>query len=254
MGGSIATGAIEAGVVEASDITISDPSSKLADRLKKDGVNINYTTNNKLAISNADMIVVAVKPDLMEGVLGEISDIIDRRRQIVVSIAAGVSFEDLGKLLDEEKFGAVGLYRVVPNIAIAIRESVTFIASQHTVAEQDNMVMTLFKALGTVYVVGEKQFTAVTALASSGIAYALRYMSAAAEGGQKMGLDCDESLKIVIDTMKGAISILEANHHSPQELIDRVSTPGGITIKGLAAMERSGFSQAVINGLLATKF
>ena len=253
MGGSIAAGAVRAGLVNAADMTVADPGSALADRLKSEGIEIRHTTDNRAAVAGADMILVAVKPWLMEQVLGEISDVIDRKSQSVVSIAAGVSFEQLGSHLRTDRFGAVGLYRVIPNTAISLGKSVTFIASHGSSAQQDSNVMELFKALGDVFVIGEKDITAVTALSSSGIAYALRYLDAASAGGEQMGIPRDEALKIVIATMKGAIALLEANDTDPQTEIDKVTTPGGITLKGLEAMEKSGFSQSVADGLFATK-
>lgn len=254
MGGSIIKGAIGAGVVSASDVAIADPSPKQADELRKAGVAVDYTPNNKEAVAGVDIIIVAVKPRMMEDVLGEIADVVERNKQVIVSIAAGVTFAQLSEYLGVQQFGGVGLYRVVPNLAISIGKSVNFIASDNTYAEQDDQVMTLFKALGEVFVIGEDQITAVTALSSSGIAYAMNYINAAAEGGFQMGLDFEESLRIVLETMKGAVALLEENHSMPKKEIGRVATEGGITAKGIAEMERSGFTQAVINGLLATKF
>ncbi|MDR2286337.1 MAG: hypothetical protein LBE04_02505 [Prevotellaceae bacterium] len=95
--------------------------------------------------------------------------------------------------------------------------------------------------------------TACTALSSAGIAYALRYIDAAKRGGEALGLDKNISLKIVIRTIEGAIALLETNGTSPQTEIDRVTTPGGVTLKGIDKMEDGGFSKSVIDGLLATK-
>ena len=92
-----------------------------------------------------------------------------------------------------------------------------------------------------------------TALASCGIAYALRYLDAAAHGGERLGIDYPTSLQIVINTMKGALALLDANQSTPQQEIDKVTTPGGITLRGLEAMEGNGFSGAVIAGLEASK-
>lgn len=253
MGGAIAAGAIRGGIVKATDLTIADPRPALAESLRGEGIEVGYTTDNREAARGADMIVVAVKPWLMEEVIGQIADVIDRTRQYIVSIAAGVTFGQLDQWLRSEAFGGTGVYRVIPNTAISIGRSVTFIASHNTTTGQDAEVMRLFKALGEVFEVAESKMTAVTALSSSGIAYAYKYLDAASRGGEQLDIDRQEALKIVIATMKGAIAMLESNGSQPQQEIDKVTTPGGVTLKGLEEMERCGFTHAVINGLLATK-
>ncbi|MDR0509899.1 MAG: pyrroline-5-carboxylate reductase, partial [Rikenellaceae bacterium] len=143
------------------------------------------------------------------------------------------------------------IFRVIPNTAIALGQSATFICHRGASATHTAAVEGLFGKMGLVFPVEEAQMTAVTALSSCGIAYALRYLDAAARGGVEMGLDSSQSLEIVIQTMRGALKLLEVNRSQPQAEIDRVTTPGGITIKGLEAMERSGFSPAVIEGIKA---
>lgn len=252
MGGAIAVGAVKHNVVAAGSAVISDPRESLGSQMGM-GESIRFTSDNVAAIEGADLVIVAVKPWLMEEVLGGIAAKLDRDRQALVSIAAGVTFEQLSNYLSFDKYGKIGLYRVIPNTAIALGKSATFIAKSGTSASQDGMVRSLFDALGEVFEVREDQMRAVTALSSSGIAYALRYMDAAVKGGVEMGLGAGESLKIVMQTMRGAIALLETNGTQPQTEIDKVTTPGGITLKGLEAMEQNGFTDAVVKGLLATK-
>lgn len=252
MGGAVALGAVKNMVVAGRDVIISDPRESLENNLGA-GTEIRFTSDNVAAIEGSDLVIVAVKPWLMEEVLGGIAENLDREKQALVSIAAGVTFEKLGEYLSFDRYGKMGLYRVIPNTAIALGKSATFIAKQGTYKEQDRMLVSLFDALGEVFEVKEEQMTAVTALASSGIAYALRYMDAAVKGGVEMGLDPGEALRIVLQTVRGAVALLETNGTMPQTEIDKVTTPGGITLKGLEAMEQNGFSDAVIKGLLATK-
>ena len=89
-----------------------------------------------------------------------------------------------------------------------------------------------------------------TSLASCGIAYALKYLDAAIKGGERIGFGTEEARRIVLNTMKGAIALLDTNGTMPQTEIDKVTTPGGYTFKGLTAMEENGFSEAVMQGLL----
>ena len=252
IGGAIASAIVKKGVRVVDSVIVADPSSGLADRLAADGIRISYTPNSCEAIQGVDLIIVAVKPWLMEQVLGELSPFIDRSRQVVASIAAGVTFDQLNVYLQTDRLGGLALYRIIPNTAISLGKSVTFISAYKTALEQDENVTDLFGALGEVFVVEERLMAAVTSLSSSGIAYALRYLDAAARGGEQMGIGRTDALRIVMATMKGAIAMLEANESQPQEEIDKVTTPGGVTLKGLDAMEKNGFSESVIKGLLST--
>lgn len=252
MGGAIAVGAVKQNIVAPGNVVVSDPRESLAEQMGM-GDGILFTTDNVSAIEGADLVIVAVKPWLMEEVLVGIAPHLERDKQALASIAAGVTFEQLSKYLAFGQYGEIGVYRVIPNTAIALGKSATFIAKSGTSDSQDNSVKKLFAALGEVFEVREEQMTAVTALASSGIAYALRYIDAATNGGKVMGLDASQSLEIVMQTMRGALALLETNGTQPQTEIDKVTTPGGITLKGLEAMEQNGFSDAVIKGLLATK-
>ena len=128
----------------------------------------------------------------------------------------------------------------------------TFIASARTTAEQDVALVEIFDELGKAMLVEEGLIPAGTSLASCGIAYALRYIRAAMEGGVELGMRADDAKHIVMQTLRGAVDILEANDSHPEAEIDRVTTPGGLTIKGLNAMEAAGFTPSVIEGLRAS--
>jgi pyrroline-5-carboxylate reductase len=209
--------------------------------------------DNAGAVEGADLIIVAVKPWLVETVMGEISGVIKRDRQAIVSIAAGVTFAQLAQYLSVAEKGQTEIYRIIPNTAISLGKSVSFISRHNTSSGHDEQVHALFEALGEIFYVEEHEMTACTALASAGIAYALRYIDAAMRGGETLGLDRDISLRTVMKTVEGALALLEANSTYPQTEIDKVTTPGGVTLKGLDKMENGGFSQSVIDGLLATK-
>lgn len=254
MGGAIAAGAVRSGLVAAQDMTIANPSTRFVDALRAEGYEVNYTPDNAASVAGADMIVVAVKPWKMEEVLGQIAAGLDRKRQAVVSVAAGVSFGQLEEYLQTDKYGDIALYRVIPNTAIAIGKSVTFVVSHKTSAGQDAQVAELFGALGSVFDITEDDIYAYNALSGSGIAYAYKYMDAVMKAGGQMGVEQSRALDIILQTVKGAVAMLEANGTLPQQEIDKVTTPGGITLRGLAAMEQNGFSEAVLEGMLATKF
>ena len=129
----------------------------------------------------------------------------------------------------------------------------TFIAHRNASESQINAVCGIFDALGKTMVVEERLMGAGTAIASGGIAYAMRYVRAAMEGGIELGFPARQSLEIVLQTLVGAVATLREGGEHPEAAIDRVTTAGGITIRGLNAMERNGFTTAVIEGLKASK-
>ncbi len=253
MGGAIAAGAIRAGVVEAGNVTVSHLEPKCHPLFEGFLDDIKIEDNNAQSIEGADMIVVAVKPWMMEEVLGEISPKLDRERQLILSIAAGITFEQLEQMLSTESLGKVGLYRIIPNTAIAISQSVSFICHHKTTSQQDAMVKSLFDSVGRSFMVEESQMTPLTSLSSCGIAFAYKYIDASIEGGVEMGVEESMARDIVLQTVRGALMMLETNGTMPQPEIDKVTTKGGITEKGLKAMAEASFTDAVKSGLKASR-
>ncbi len=248
MGGAIARGLFKGTTVQASNIRVSDVSMEHLQALQTFAPEISTSKTNADIIKDADIIILAVKPWLVETVAKEIEHKIDYKKQIIVSIAAGVDFEKLSELFDTE----ASIFRVIPNTAIDVLESVTTIAAQKATKEQQDLVLTLFAEMGKAFLVPESQLNAFMSLSSCGIAYAFRYIRAAMEGGVEMGIYPAVAKEVIIQTLRGAIGLLEANDTHPEVEIDKVTTPGGITIKGLNEMEANGFSNAVVKGLKAS--
>jgi pyrroline-5-carboxylate reductase len=253
MGGAIARGLSGSKFFQAADITVIDTSPDALDVISSYNKDIRTATRDDDAIRSADIILVALKPWLVESFLEGIKSRLDYDRQIIVSIAAGISFEQLEDFLKKAAV-ATGpiLFRVIPNTAISVNESMTFIASRNASGEQEKLIVDLFGSLGKAVLTDEKFISAGTALASCGIAYAFRYIRASMEAGVEIGFHPDQAKNIVLQTLRGAIQLLEANRSHPEMEIDRVTTPGGITIKGLNAMEKYGFTHAVIEGIKAS--
>ncbi|MFR9649520.1 MAG: pyrroline-5-carboxylate reductase dimerization domain-containing protein [Rikenellaceae bacterium] len=253
MGGAIAAGAIRAGVVKGRDVTISHLEPKCEPLFVGFRDEVVIEDDNAKAILGADIIIVAVKPWLMEEVLGEISSSIVREKQFLVSIAAGVTFENLSQMLNINTLGSMGLYRIIPNTAIAISQSVNFICRCNTTSEQDEMLLKIFDAVGRSFMVDESQMTPLTSLSSCGIAFAYKYIDASISGGVDLGIEEQLAKEIVLQTVKGAVMMIETNGTMPQTEIDKVTTKGGITIKGLDAMVESGFVESVHSGLKSSR-
>ncbi|MFI3269441.1 MAG: pyrroline-5-carboxylate reductase [Rikenellaceae bacterium] len=253
MGGATAAGAIRAGVVKAEDVTVSHLEPKCHPLFEGFLEQIKIEDDNAKCVEGADIVIVAVKPWMMEQVLGEISPALDRAKQTLVSIAAGITFEQLGVMLNTEAAGDMGLYRIIPNTAIAISQSVSFICRHNTTEAQDAALLTVFDAVGKSFMVDEAQMTPLTSLSSCGIAFAYKYIDASIEGGVEMGIEEQLARDIVLQTVRGALMMLETNGTMPQPEIDKVTTKGGITFKGLDAMAEAGFTEAVKSGLFKSR-
>ena len=243
MGGAIARALADGPYFNASDITCTARSSET---LRKLGRDFRTLTDNHEAVKDADIVVFAVKPWLMEDVIKDISSSLDLSRQIIISAAAGISFSQLSEWSGSTE--AV-VFRVIPNTAIEIGSGVTFISSINASEAQRKMILDAFSQMGYALEVDESMMNAGTHLASCGIAYAMKYIQAVSEGGAMLGFDREQAMKIVEYTVKGAAELLLATGNPPQMEIDKVTTPGGMTEKGLAAMEDAGFSQAVLKSL-----
>lgn len=252
MGGAIARGLAKGSLIETGDITVVDINSKILNDLKREYPSIRISYEARDSVNGADILIVAVKPWLVESVFSSFADLTDPTKQIIISIAAGVSFDQLYSFIGIDGKTST-LFRIIPNTAIAVGESLSLIAYQNASDEQVNTVVSLFEEMGATSIINEELMNAATSLTSCGIAYAFRYIRAAMEGGVEMGIAPSTAKKMVLQTLKGAVALIEANNSHPEEEIDKVTTPGGITIKGLNEMEHAGFTSAVIRGLKASK-
>lgn len=252
MGGAIARGLAGGNSVSTEHITVCCPNRHgELDALKCDFPAINVSTDNSVAVAESDVIIIAVKPWLLDEVMKPIAPMIDYDRQIIVSVVAGATLDHLAELA-KGYCDAPAVMSVLPNTAISVHESMTFMCAKNASAEQVSAVKGLFDEMGVTMLVEERLMGAGMALASCGIAYAMRYVRAAMEGGVQLGLYPEDAKRAVMQTMLGAVKLLEKTGNHPEVEIDKVTTPGGITIKGLNAMEASGFSTAVIEGLKAS--
>ena len=248
IGGAIARGLAKGHMFKASDITCTAQSDTTLEKMRNTNPDFVLSLDNVEAVKGADIIVIAVKPWRVE-------EIID---QIIVSVAAGITFDLLNTYLTkntgfDDCLTTPTIFRIMPNTAIEVLSSMTFVAARNASKEQTDLIINIFNELGNAMLVEERLMSAGTALASSGIAFALRYIRAAIEGGVELGFYPKQAQEIVVHTVKGAVDLLLENKSNPETEIDKVTTPGGITIKGLNEMELSGFTSSVIRGLKASK-
>ncbi len=262
MGGAIARGLAKSAFFAEQDITCTAKTTATLEKLRATNPGFNLLPDNSLAVAGADIIVLAVKPWLMQGVVEEIRTCVDLSTQTIVSVAAGITCAQIEEWLTGTVDAAgscpadagtppPAIFRVIPNTAVEVLESMTFISAGRPDLPQLETVGNIFSQLGPVMVVEEKQLAACTALASCGIAFAMRYIHASAQGGVEIGVRAADAQKIVEHTMIGAAKLLLEKGSHPAAEIDKVTTPGGITIRGLNEMEHAGFTSAVIRGLKA---
>ena len=255
MGSAIVRGLIQGSVFRPENITIIDVQQVLLDAVKNDYPALNTAMENFDSVKEADIILLAVKPRMIHNVITDIKFKMDYSRQILISIAAGVSIEamenSLAKYPDIDELPVI--FRVIPNTAIAVRQSMTLIASKRASSEQEELLLNIFNELGNTALLDEGKLAAGTALTSCGIAYLFRYVRAATLAGVEMGFYPQEAQNMVINTMLGAAELLKATGQNPETEIDKVTTPGGITIKGLNELEANGFSHAIIQAIKASK-
>ena len=246
MGSALALGLVDAGMT-ASHITVANPHDDKLQPLHDAGINV--TTDNRTAVKDADLVVIAVKPWIVPTVIEQLKEHFDYKHQEIAIIAAGISSTDLSAMILKECPPLLPVLSIVmPNTAMTLRKSMTFIVNVNGNA---GLASSAFEKVGKVMIIEERLLPAATALASCGIAYAMRYVRAASEGGVELGFRASQAQEIVVETIKGAAAMLSQPGAHPESEIDKVTTPGGITIKGLNAMEAAGFSASIIAGLKA---
>lgn len=210
-----------------------------------DGIGVELTSNNVEAVDRSKYIIIAVKPYKVEEVIDEIKPHLNENH-ILISLASEVSLEAL------KNFSKMDIphFRVMPNTAAEIQESLTCIsyddnASDYEIIEVEN----LFKSIGQTVVIEENLMEAATILGACGIAYVLRFIRAMIQGGVQIGFDANTATQITTQTVKGAAELLLQKKNHPESEIDKVTTPKGCTITGLNEMEHQGFSSSLIKGI-----
>ena len=239
MGGAVALGLHRL----AKDVSLTVTTAHASTLEKYAALGINATLDNVAAAEEADVVILGVKPWLVQSVLEQIKPSLSGK--VLLSLAAGIPSAQMEQWLSGT--GIKAAYTVIPNLAAEIGESMTFASA--ILGKADNLVTSLFDKLGKTLIVDERRLQAGMMVASCGTAFALRYARAAMEGGVQLGLYPHEALEAVYQTMKGAVDLAASRGAHPEAEIDRVTTPGGITIRGLNAMEEAGFTAAVIAGL-----
>ena len=246
MGGAIARGMAQGSLIRPADITVSNPSEGKLRAIKEFNPQIKTTCNNQEAINEADLIILAVKPWFIKEVIEGLT--LQTEKQIIASVAAGIPFAEYEQWIGEK----ATIFRIIPNTAISQMQSMTLLASHNASKEQEALLANIFNEMGVAMLIDEKQMGAATALTSCGIAYVLKYIQAAMQAGIEMGIYPKDAARMVAQSVKGAAELILTNESHPSVEIDKVTTPGGLTIKGINELEHGGFTSAIINAMKAS--
>ncbi len=245
IGAAIMRGIVRAGLAGKDQVMASDVSAELRDLAVKE-LDIKATADNGALSDFADIIILAVKPQIVDPVAKEIAKNLGSKK-LLVSVAAGVPIGRIEACLEK----GARVVRVMPNIAcVAGAGAAGFAGGSHATAEDLEKVGAILNSFGVGMPVEEKYLDAVTGLSGSGPAYVLLFMEALADGGVQVGLARDVALKLAMQTVYGAAKMaLESGKHLG-ELKDEVTSPGGTTIAGLYAMEQKGFHGIVMDAVV----
>jgi pyrroline-5-carboxylate reductase len=246
LGRALALGWVGAGRLDPSDIYLT---RRQADKLS-DLAELGYRTgaDNSVAVRESELIVLAVQPQQLDALLADVAHDLQAGRHRLVSVVSGVSTAQIRASVGE----AVPLVLAMPNTAVAIGESMTCLSAGEASSGALAEAQELFELVGETLVIAEEMMGPATALCACGVAFFLRCVRAASQGGIEIGFHPEEALLLAAQTARGAASLTLREDAHPESEIDRVTTPRGCTIAGLNEMEHRGLSSALIKGLIVS--
>lgn len=246
MGSALIQGLIGTGSVDASSICGCDINEAALSALVSEHGITPYKDNSEV-VDNSDVVILAVKPQILETVLTGIKEHV-REDQLIISIAAGVPIRFIEALLPEH----AKIVRVMPNITASVREAPSALSLGAKVSYEDAQVAReIFESVGKTVIVPESLMDAVTGLSGSGPAFVFMFIEAMADAGVYCGLDRSTALTLAAQTVLGSAKMLLELGTHPASLKDMVTSPAGTTIEGLRVLEESGFRASVIKAVIA---
>lgn len=247
MAQALISGLISCGV-EPSLITVADPSSDARKQLAAKGLNtVDPTADAKAAVIGADIVVLAVKPQVMKAVVSGFAEALDK--QLVISVAAGLSTELLSNMLG----GYGNIVRAMPNTPAMIQMGATGLYGTADIcAEQKQLATAVMEASGLVmWVDNEEHMHAVTAVSGSAPAYMFYFIEAMVDGGVALGLDKEQASALAMQTMLGAAKMALGSEDAPSELRRKVTSPNGTTQAAIESMQANDISRQIVEAMQA---
>lgn len=250
MASAIVEGIIKKEFVKANEIYLYDVLSHKVEELAKE-IGANSVSEATELIEIVDVLVLAVKPNVVKGVLAESKETIQGHSPIIVSIAAGTTLETLYDVF--ETTNPVKIVRVMPNVNALVGEGAAAVCgNQYTTKAEVSLIVDMFNSVGKAWEMEEHYFSNFTALAGSAPAYAYLFIDSLARAGVKNGMSKDLALEITAQAVFGSAKMISESKENPWTLIDRVCSPGGTTVAGLVELENNAFISTVIKGIDAT--
>jgi pyrroline-5-carboxylate reductase len=246
MGEALVAGLLASGWRSADDIVVTGRrEERLAEMAKKYGVEV--TTDNSAAVAGANLVVLAVKPQDIEALLGEISAQVGSE-QTILSVVAAIPTS----FIEQHLSSSVPVVRAMPNTPSVVHEGMAGIAAgKHAEERHVALAREVLEHVGRVVVVAENYLDAVTAISGSGPAYFALLAEAMIEAGILLGLSREISTDLVVQTMLGSAKLLRDEKMHPVELREMVTSPGGTTIRAIRVLEQSGVRAAFLNAIQA---
>lgn len=246
MGGALIRGLTRSRTVDPKQITASDPRDAALSTLASE-IGVTVAKDNSTAVADADIVVFAVKPQIMENVVRDLARKIGKKK-LVISIAAGVKTTAIASWLPS----GARIVRAMPNMPAAVEQSASAICAGGSADNVDVLLARqMFDAVGETIEVDEKLMDAVTGLSGSGPAFVFLFLEAMIDAGVRVGLDRASARTLAAQTLYGSAKMAKISAESPSSLKDRITSPGGTTIAGLAELEDRAFRGAVIRAVEA---
>jgi pyrroline-5-carboxylate reductase len=243
IGMALAEGLVESGAAKRADITLTKRNQKALEALQNQGYHT--TQSNRDAVKNANTVFICVLPQQLNELLEEIKPSIDIQKQLIVSVVTGAHTNVFRAALGDN----IRIIRAMPNTAMKVRQSMTCLSSANATEKDTLLIQGIFDTMGQSIIIEEEMMSAATALCACGIAFFLRAIRAASQGGVEIGFHAGDALRISAQTALGAATLLTENKTHPEQEIDKVTSPKGCTIAGLNEMEHQGLSSAMIKGI-----
>lgn len=247
MATAILGGILNAGLVKANDVTISDLNKAALDKVKAD-YGVNTTTDSAEVVKNSDVIIIALKPNVVELVLGQVKEYIDTNK-IIVSIAAGKTIASLEDAIGSDK----KVVRTMPNTPALVGEGMAALSKNKNVTDEElQEIKSIFESFGQAEIINEYLMDAVIGVGGSAPAYVFMFIEAMADGAVVAGMPRAQAYKFAAQSVLGSAKmVLETGRH-PGDLKDMVCSPAGTSIEAVKVLEDEGFRSAVIKAVVAS--
>ena len=244
LGKALARGLVRSGTLLPDRIQVTRRNPDGLEDLAAEGFSVG--TDNIAAIRASETVLIAVQPQQIADLLDQLCDELDPARHTVISVVSGVPVSQLREMIP----APIPVVRAMPNTAVSIGESMTCLSADSDSMSGLEEAEALFKGVGLTLRIQDEMMVGATALCACGIAFFLRSVRAASQGGIEIGFHAEDALLLAAQTARGAASLAVRDNQHPESEIDRVTTPRGCTIAGLNEMEHQGFSSAMIKGFL----